>query len=323
MKLFTPIKRAIALSAVWTVIIGVSLAWNTYQIRQNTYRIALTEVDLSVKKDILYRHWNADKGGVYVLVTDKTPPNPYLSYLPERDLTTTDGQRLTLVNPAYMTRQVNELATQDSFEIITHLTSLKPVNPKNVPDEYERRALTALEHGAIEVSSIERDARGGKVMRLVRPFVTEKSCLKCHERHGFKEGQIRGAISVTFPIDHLTEIQNTRINWMFFIHALFWLLGISGISYTSYRLNISERARSKLETEREKTITEIQLALAKIKQLQGILPICSSCKKIRDDAGYWHQVEVYISRHTDADFSHSLCEECARKLYPEIYKDKE
>jgi hypothetical protein len=65
------------------------------------------------------------------------------------------------------------------------------------------------------------------------------------------------------------------------------------------------------------------LALAKIKQLQGILPICSSCKKNRDDAGYWHQVEVYISRHTDADFSHSQCEECARKLYPEIYKDKE
>ena len=302
---------------------GSSLIWNTRQIRQNTCRIALTEVELSAKKDILYRHWNADKGGVYVLVTDKTLPNPYLSYSPDRDLVTTDGRRLTLVNPAYMTRQVNELATQESFAIITRLTSLRPINPKNVPDEYERRALEDLEHGAAQVASIEHDARGGKVMRLVQPFVTEKRCLKCHERHGFKEGQIRGAISVIFPIDNLTEIQNTRINWMIFIHAFLWLLGTSGICYASFRLSSAERERSKLETDREKTITELQLALANIKQLQGILPICSSCKKIRDDQGYWHQVEVYISRHTEADFSHGLCEECVRKLYPEIYKDKQ
>jgi hypothetical protein len=95
MKWFTPIKGAIALGVIWTVIMGSSLIWNTRQIRQNTYRIALTEVELSAKKDILYRHWNADKGGVYVLVTDKTLPNPYLSYSPDRDLVTTDGRRLT------------------------------------------------------------------------------------------------------------------------------------------------------------------------------------------------------------------------------------
>jgi hypothetical protein len=56
------------------------------------------------------------------------------------------------------------------------------------------------------------------------------------------------------------------------------------------------------------------------KTLRGIIPICSSCKRIRDDKGYWHQVEVYISEHSEADFSHGICEECARKLYPEVYK---
>jgi hypothetical protein len=318
----TPVTRAMALAVIWTVVIGASLTWNTHQIRQNTYRIALAEVDLSAKKDILYRHWNAELGGVYVPVNEKTPPNPYLSHVPERDITTTDGRKLTLVNPAYMTRQVNELAQQESFAIITHLTSLRPVNPKNVPDDYERRALAAMERGANQVTSIEPRAGGGNVMRLVRPFVTEKRCLKCHEQHGFKEGQIRGAISVTFPIDHLITIQISRINWMIFIHAFLWLLGVSGISYAAFRLNEAERKRKMLEHAREALIADLKQSLADVKQLQGILPICSSCKKIRDDAGYWHQVDVYISRHTEADFSHGLCEECAHKLYPEMFETK-
>jgi AmiR/NasT family two-component response regulator len=66
---------------------------------------------------------------------------------------------------------------------------------------------------------------------------------------------------------------------------------------------------------------ELQAALAKVKVLSGLLPICASCKKIRDDQGYWHQVEVYIRDHSEVEFSHGLCPSCARKLYPEFYKD--
>ena len=75
------------------------------------------------------------------------------------------------------------------------------------------------------------------------------------------------------------------------------------------------------EEVREKLIHELQDALAEIKTLRGILPICSSCKKIRDDEGYWHQVEVYIRDHSEAEFSHGLCPECAKKLYPELFGD--
>lgn len=62
-------------------------------------------------------------------------------------------------------------------------------------------------------------------------------------------------------------------------------------------------------------------ALAQVKRLSGLLPICSSCKKIRDDLGYWKQIEVYIREHSDADFTHSICPDCARRLYPEYYKE--
>lgn len=64
-------------------------------------------------------------------------------------------------------------------------------------------------------------------------------------------------------------------------------------------------------------------ALSEIKQLKGIIPICASCKMIRDDKGYWHQVEVYVHEHTEADFSHGLCPDCAQKLYPEQFSKKE
>jgi PAS domain S-box-containing protein len=85
--------------------------------------------------------------------------------------------------------------------------------------------------------------------------------------------------------------------------------------------DISERAQA--EKEREALIGELQEALAKVKTLSGMLPICSSCKKIRDDQGYWHRVEEYIQEHSEADFSHGLCPECAHRLYPDIFDEDE
>ena len=80
--------------------------------------------------------------------------------------------------------------------------------------------------------------------------------------------------------------------------------------------------RRQLEDERERLIAELRKALSKVKLLSGLLPICSSCKKIRNDKGYWEQMETYISEHSAADFSHGICPECAKKLYPEYYKKK-
>jgi hypothetical protein len=78
--------------------------------------------------------------------------------------------------------------------------------------------------------------------------------------------------------------------------------------------------RKRAEQERERVVVELQQALAQVKKLSGFLPICASCKKIRDDKGYWRQIEQYITEHSEALFSHSLCPECAKKLYPEFIK---
>lgn len=82
------------------------------------------------------------------------------------------------------------------------------------------------------------------------------------------------------------------------------------------RLEVDERMRAQVE--REKSIRELQDALSQIKTLKGLLPICAACKKIRDDKGYWNQIEVYIRDRSDAEFSHSICPECMARLYPEL-----
>ncbi len=80
--------------------------------------------------------------------------------------------------------------------------------------------------------------------------------------------------------------------------------------------DISKRKQE--ERDRTQLIHELSDALAKVKTLKGLLPICAGCKKIRDDAGYWEAVESYLQKHTDAEFTHALCEDCVRRLYPDI-----
>ena len=88
------------------------------------------------------------------------------------------------------------------------------------------------------------------------------------------------------------------------------------------RLIISDiTERKRIEEEKERLIIELQHALAQVKKLSGFIPICASCKKIRDDKGYWRQVEEYIRDHSEALFSHSICPDCMRSLYPEIAAD--
>ena len=77
--------------------------------------------------------------------------------------------------------------------------------------------------------------------------------------------------------------------------------------------------RKRVEKEHEQIIADLQKAISEVKQLSGLLPICSSCKKIRNDQGYWEQIEAYILAHSEAEFTHGICPECTKKLYPELF----
>ncbi len=227
------------LAVVWIVIIFISLGWNMIQEKEKIMESARVQARTAYEKDLLFRRWNANHGGLYAPVTDKTAPNPYLKDITERDISTPSGKPLTMINPAYMMRQVYELA-KEGYSVQGHITSLKPIRPMNTPDPWERGMLKSFEQGMTEANSIEM-VEGKEYMRLMFPLVTEKSCLKCHEKQGYKEGDIRGGISVSVPMEPLwTSLHKYNLN-LVLAHILLLLLGTGGIAFAAARLSRSER----------------------------------------------------------------------------------
>jgi PAS domain S-box-containing protein len=239
-------KYILLLVIGWTILLLISLFWNYRIARENNLEkarlVARSFYDLTIE----FRRWGALHGGVYVPITDTQQPNPYLT-VAERDITTTTGRKLTLVNPAWMTRQVFELIRKRSaLPIVSHLTSLKYVNPVNEPDPWERNALQEFEHGAKEISSVT-DISSEPYMRIMRPFKTEQACLKCHSHQGYQVGDIRGGISIAVPLRPHFEAEAKEQKALTLSHMLIWSIGTGGIMLFSR--NIQRQQRHIVESE--------------------------------------------------------------------------
>jgi PAS domain S-box-containing protein len=233
-------KYILLLVIGWTVLLSVSLSWNSRITHQNNLEkariVARSFFDLTIE----FRRWGSLHGGVYVPVTDTQQPNPYLT-VAERDITTTTGRKLTLVNPAWMTRQVFELISKKSaLPIISHLTSLKYVNPVNKPDLWERNALQEFEHGEKEISAIT-DISSEPYMRIMRPFRTEQACLKCHGHQGYRVGDIRGGISVAVPLRPHLDAEAKEQRALLLSHMFIWFIGTGGIMLFSRNIQRQQR----------------------------------------------------------------------------------
>lgn len=245
-----------ALLIGWTLVIGALSFWRVNSRHHETQEMAYIQARVALGKDMLYRRWNSNHGGVYVPVTEMTPPNPYLEHIPDRDITTTSGKNLTLVNPAYMTRQINEYEAEIS-DIRSHLISLKPVNPKNVPDLWEQKSLKSFETGAKEATVIDT-LNGQPYFRLIQPFFVENACLKCHEQQGYKENDIRGGISISIPMKPLLTVEAGSKKHTILIYGFIWVLGIGGISLSYFKLDRSFQKQSEAEMAMRKAYREVE-----------------------------------------------------------------
>lgn len=227
---------ALIFAAGWTIIAALSFLWSYHQHREEILEAARAEARTAYHKDVSFRLWNAKHGGVYVPVSEANQPSYFLSHLPERDVVTPSGRRLTLINPAYMTRAADELG-RERYGIIGHLTSLKPLNPANTPDPWEVEALELFEKGEDEASSLQ-DIMGVRHMRLMRPLLIEESCLKCHEAQGYKIGDIRGGLSVAVPLQPLLEAMGHHVAYNWLGQGLMWTMGLTIIGFGARSLLI-------------------------------------------------------------------------------------
>ena len=244
-RMFVRLNRYIwTMAIVWTLVLSMSLAWNLIHTELNLLESARIQARTAYQKDIHYRRWNSMQGGVFVPVSDKVRPNPYLDAA-DRDLTSISGRRLTLINPAYMLRMVYELG-KGAYDIKGRITSLRPTRPENAPDAWEEEALRKFEGGGKEVSDLI-SIDGTSYMRLMRPLVTERSCLKCHEKQGYREGEIRGGISVSIPMAPLRSALKTYSAGLVVGHSILWLFGCFGIGLAANRLRKQVRQQREMQ----------------------------------------------------------------------------
>lgn len=230
---------------IWMVIIGLSLAWGIYVEREQTRKIVISVADAYFKKDLAFRLWGTSHGGVYVPISESSPPNPYLAHIPERDIETPSGRKLTLMNPAYMIREM-----MSHFSALTgtsgHLTSLNMLNPINAPDEWERSVLEKFEKGSKE-EIVFTEYNGEPHLRLMRPFITQKMCLKCHAVQGYNEGDVRGATSISIPLAPYKKIAHQTLKAIVTTHLVIMVIGMLIILFGAAKIRIYIRRHIAME----------------------------------------------------------------------------
>ena len=147
------VRNSLLAMLLWTGGVAGSLWWSKLTLQKQNIALAMTTARSTVNKDLAFRAWAGAHGGVYVEADDNTPPNPYLSEIPDRDLVTSTGKRLTLINPAYMLRLVMA-ENAHLFGSKGHLTSLQLTNPVNQPDAWEKAALESFQQNAQEATTV-------------------------------------------------------------------------------------------------------------------------------------------------------------------------
>ena len=194
------------------LIAAVSMRISINEIDEDIANVARERGSVLFRLIELTRDWSAKHGGLYAPVTEATQPNPYLKH-PKRDITDNFGRQLTLINPAFMTRQIAEIAAQ-AEGVRFHITSRNPIRPANEADSWEAESLGLFEASRVK-ERLAFFADGGGVIagpahRYMAPLVVKPPCMKCHEVQGYQVGDIRGGISVTMPADELVAIGEQR-----------------------------------------------------------------------------------------------------------------
>lgn len=191
--------------------LGILFYFLVHQQEKLIFKQIENEVKLIFKQVVITRRWIADHGGIFVERLPWVKPNPYLSDK-GAEIEDVKGTRYVRENPAMVTKNLSRYAREKGL-FWFHITSMKLVNPDNAPDDFEKESLMLFEKGnASERSRIET-IENLRHFRYIAPLYVEPACLNCHAKQGYRVGDVRGAISVTLPIeDVLAVLKGNRIN---------------------------------------------------------------------------------------------------------------
>jgi diguanylate cyclase (GGDEF)-like protein len=299
---------AVVAIAAWTAFVSLLLGSSIKNAEENTFHIALVQARAFFQQVVDVRSWNASHGGVYVPATAETPPNPYLD-VPERDLETSTGRKLTLVNPAYMTRQIAEGGMR-KHGIAIHITSLKPIRPANVAADWERAALLTFEEGAGEHAGFF-SGEEGTAFRYMAPLMVEESCLRCHEEQGYRKGDVRGGISVSIPGDVLAGVHTSRTKESILAALIVWLVGVGIVVVAALFFLEKQRMVEKL---RELSLED---SLTGLKNRRGFMNLCGQEMEI---ARRWNKkilllfIDIDSFKEINDTFGHAEGDEALRAV---------
>ena len=235
-------------AVLWTATLAGSLAWNLKRAEEQVMAMAYAEARANLNKDITLRRWGTQHGGVYVPITETQKSIPWLSHVLDRDVETTDGRKLTLLNPASMLRQMMDLYAE-TYGVQGRITGLKYLNPSNAPDPWEKEQLERFTRGeATEVWAVA-DISGKQHLRYLRAMFMEPGCDKCHAILGYKTGDMRGATGLNLPLaPYLDQIRDSRFN-LGVSHLLIWAAGLAGLMLAHRLLSSATRERERVEDE--------------------------------------------------------------------------
>ncbi|MCK9530158.1 MAG: diguanylate cyclase [Gammaproteobacteria bacterium] len=296
--------------AIWMALAAGSLLWNWRHLTGHAHELALGHGRFVFAVMESMRLWNAHSGGVYAPV-DAGAPGVRLPGLAE-DIATPSGGRLTQISPGYMLRQLGA-TLGELTDVDARLTSLDPVNPKNAPDDWERAGLEAFADGAREHFALA-DEGGVPYMRYMAALVVTEPCLECHAHQDYREGDVRGALSVRFDAGELLAGADHQRMSLGVVHGVVWLLVstliLASLGHMRRHAMSLQRARQEQEdlvaqrtAELQQEMSEREFTAARLRLLiessgEGILGLdargrCTFCNGLALEAlGYAAQEDL-------------------------------
>lgn len=340
------------LLCIWTLVVSTLIFKDFVDIKEFTYETALNTARAHLNKDKSFRFWGSIHGGVYVPVQQDTPPNPYLAGIRESNIITPSGRHLTLMNPEYMLRHLNDTFSE-LYGVASHITSLMPLRPENGPDPWESEALKAFEQGNQEIIEVITEKEAAPYLRIMQPLYVKPECLKCHGHQGYKLGDIRGGVGIKLPMQSFIKHSERQLAVHVISLLVLWVLGCASILIGSEKLRkstaqlslsnidlhreVEERKRAEMALQKESSFTSAVLdtagALIMVLDGQGrIIRFNQACEQLSGYSAQEAQNQLYwelLLCKEEAETVRQAFQEIAARSFPEklenhlITKDKD